>query len=218
MNEFLMPNVIHYFPPHIANIEEFKRIAKVYDAQLKQVGVELDRMEDNRHFDSMGASECTYWEKIMQINLTGEETLEDRRRNIKGRWVSSRPYTSRKFKEVLDAMVGEEYYKFEINPKEKYLKVSLMLEAISKDGYIYDLMRAMAPADMVVSVEIIFNKYRAFRTYTYAEMSKYTYEQLRTSTIFKAKLNTYTHLSKFKYGELSSYMYGALMNGNLPER
>lgn len=115
-------------------------------------------------------------------------------------------------------MVGEQYYKLEINPKEKYLKVSLMLEAISKDGYIYDLMRAMAPADMIVSVEIIFNKYRAFRTYTYAEMSKYTYEQLRTSTIFKAKLNTYTHLSKFKYGELSSYMYGALMNGNLPER
>lgn len=29
-------------------------------------------------------------------------------------------------------MVGEEYYKLEINPKEKYLKVSLMLEAISK--------------------------------------------------------------------------------------
>ena len=144
MNEFLMPNVIHYFPTHIADIEEFKRIAKVYDAQLKQVWVELDRMEDNRHFDSMEASECTYWEKIMQINLTGEETLEDRRRNIKGRWVSSRPYTSRKFKEVLDAMVGEEYYKLEINPKEKYLKVSLMLEAISKDGYIYDLMRAMA--------------------------------------------------------------------------
>lgn len=40
VNEFLMPNVIHYFPPHIANIEEFKRIAKVYDAQLKQVWVD----------------------------------------------------------------------------------------------------------------------------------------------------------------------------------
>ena len=201
MNEFLMPNVIHYFPPHIANIEEFKRIAKVYDAQLKQVWVALDQMEDNRHFDSMEASECAYWEKIMQIKLTGEETLEDRRRNIKGRWVSSRPYTSRKFKEVLDAMVGEEYYKLEIDVKNKHLKVSLMLEAITKENYIYDLMRAMAPADMVVSVEIIFNRYRAFRTYTYAEMSKYTYEQLRTSTIFKAKLNTYAHLSKFKYEE-----------------
>ena len=119
MNDFLMPNVIHYFPPHIANIEEFKRIAKVYDAQLKQIWIALDQMEDNRHFDSMEASECTYWEKIMQIKLTGEETLEDRRRNLKGRWVSSRPYTAKKFKEVLDAMVGEQYYKLEINPKEK---------------------------------------------------------------------------------------------------
>lgn len=215
MNEFLMPNVIHYFPMHIADIEEFKRIAKVYDAQLKQVWVELDRMEDNRHFDSMEASECTYWEKIMQINLTGEETLEDRRRNIKGRWVSSRPYTSRKFKEVLDAMVGEEYYKLEINPKEKYLKVSLMLEAISKDGYIYDLMRAMAPADMVVQVMIIFNRHRSFKPYTHTQMAAYIHYQLRTATDFETEFNTQAHLATYRHNQLSSYMQSALMTQKL---
>ena len=104
-------------------------------------------------------------------------------------------------------MVGEEYYKLEINPKEKYLKVSLMLEAISKDGYIYDLMRAMAPADMVVQVMIIFNRHRSFKPYTHY--------QLRTATDFETEFNTQAHLATYRHNQLSSYMQSALMTQKL---
>lgn len=215
MNEFVKPDVLHYFPRHIAKIEEFKRIAKIYDAQLVLIWDELDRMMENRHMDSMEDAECAYWENLMQIRLTGEETLEDRRRNIKGRWVSSLPYTQKKFREVLDAMVGAPYYKLEINPKEKYLKVSLMLEAISKDDYIYNLMRAMTPADMVVKVMIIYNRYRSFKPYTHQQMAAYTHYQLRTATDFETEFNTQSHLATYKHNQLSSYMQSALMTQKL---
>lgn len=215
MNEFVKPDVLHYFPRHIAKIEEFKRIAKIYDAQLVLIWDELDRMMENRHMDSMEDAECAYWENLMQIRLTGEETLEDRRRNIKGRWVSSLPYTQKKFREVLDAMVGAPYYKLEINPKEKYLKVSLMLEAISKDNYIYNLMRAMTPADMVVKVMIIYNRYRSFKPYTHQQMAAYTHYQLRTATDFETEFNTQSHLATYKHNQLSSYMQSALMTQKL---
>lgn len=215
MNEFVKPDVLHYFPRHIAKIEEFKRIAKIYDAQLVLIWDELDRMMENRHMDSMEDAECAYWENLMQIRLTGEETLEDRRRNIKGRWVSSLPYTQKKFREVLDAMVGAPYYKLEINPMEKYLKVSLMLEAISKDDYIYNLMRAMTPADMVVKVMIIYNRYRSFKPYTHQQMAAYTHYQLRTATDFETEFNTQSHLATYKHNQLSSYMQSALMTQKL---
>lgn len=218
MNEILAPNTLLYFPDHISSIEEFKCIAKVYDTELRLVWKDIGKLQECRHFAGMSDDECAYWEKILCIRLTGEETPEDRRRNIKGRWASSRPYTEKRFKEILDAMIGETYYKLQINRTEKTLKVSLMLEAISKSAYIYDLMRAMAPADMVVYVEIIFNRHRAFRTYTHADLSKYTHEELRTSTIFKTKFNTHAYLGKFRHGELSSYMHGSLMNSDLPER
>ena len=165
--------------------------------------------------DSMEDAECAYWENLMQIRLTGEETLEDRRRNIKGRWVSSLPYTQKKFREVLDAMIGEKYYKLEINQQEKYLKVSLMLEAISKDDYIYDLMRAMAPADMVVKVMIIYNRHRSFKPYTHQQIAAYTHYQLRTATDFETEFNTQSHLATFKHNQLSSYMQSALMTQKL---
>ena len=151
----------------------------------------------------MDEAECEYWEKILRIKLTGEETLDDRRRNIKGIWASGLPYTERKFAEVLDAMVGPEYYLMDINKKAKTLRVDLMLDAIMKSDYIYNLMRAMAPADMIVIVSIVFNRNRAFKKFTNAE--------LKTSTIFNQEFNTNKHLGEYTNRELSSYMEVALM-------
>lgn len=206
-----MMDTIRYFPQHIANIEEFKRIAVVYDKKLQVVWDDLSQMQTNKRFDNMDEEACSKWEQMLKIKITGEETLGDRRRNIKGIWTSGLPYTARKFKEVLDAMVGPEYYLLDINQANKTLKVDLMLDVIMKDTYIYNLMRAMAPADMIVTVSIVFNRNRAFKGYTNADLKKYTNHELKTSTIFKQEFNTNKHLGQYRNSELASYMEVALM-------
>lgn len=206
-----MIDTIRYFPQHVANIEEFKRIAAVYDKKLQVVWDDLSQMQTNKRFDDMDEEECSKWEQMLKIKITGEETLGDRHRNIKGIWASGLPYTARKFKEVLDAMVGPEYYLLDINQANKTLKVDLMLDVIMKDTYIYNLMRAMAPADMIVTVSIVFNRNRAFKGYTNADLKKYTNHELKTSTIFKQEFNTNKHLGQYRNSELASYMEVALM-------
>lgn len=206
-----MIDTIRYFPQHVANIEEFKRIAAVYDKKLQVVWDDLSQMQTNKRFDDMDEEECSKWEQMLKIKITGEETLGDRRRNIKGIWASGLPYTARKFKEVLDAMVGPEYYLLDINQANKTLKVDLMLDVIMKDTYIYNLMRAMAPADMIVTVSIVFNRNRTFKGYTNADLKKYTNHELKTSKIFKQEFNTNKHLGQYRNSELASYMEVALM-------
>ena len=206
-----MIDTIRYFPQHVANIEEFKRIAAVYDKKLQVVWDDLSQMQTNKRFDDMDEEECSKWEQMLKIKITGEETLGDRRRNIKGIWASGLPYTARKFKEVLDAIVGPEYYLLDINQANKTLKVDLMLDVIMKDTYIYNLMRAMAPADMIVTVSIVFNRNRAFKGYTNADLKKYTNHELKTSKIFKQEFNTNKHLGQYRNSELASYMEVALM-------
>lgn len=207
----MMLNTIQYYPQHIGQIEEFKRIAAVYDKKIRAVWDCVDQMQTNRRFDDMDESECIRWESMLGIKLTGEETLGDRRRNIKGIWTSGLPYTAKKFKEVLDAMVGQEYYLMDINKATKTLKVDLMLDVIMKDEYIYNLMRAMAPADMIVIVSIVFNRNRAFKGYTNADLKTYTNHELKTSTIFKQEFNTNKHLGTYTNKDLTSYMEVALM-------
>lgn len=52
-----MIDTIRYFPQHVANIEEFKRIAAVYDKKLQVVWDDLSQMQTNKRFDDMDEEE-----------------------------------------------------------------------------------------------------------------------------------------------------------------
>lgn len=66
-----MINTVQYYPPHIADIEEFKRIAKVYDKKLQLIWDHIDQMQINRRFDEMDESECSRWETMINITCVG---------------------------------------------------------------------------------------------------------------------------------------------------
>ena len=174
----LLPETEHYFPPHIKNIDEYKRISDVYDKKLRLVWEAIDKITLNQHFDLMDESECSRWEKILGIRIDGDETIEDRRRAIKGNWASSIPYTEKRFRDVLNAMLGDDNYTLTINAEKKTLKVDIKLAAILKYEYIADLMRKMAPADMVVSVRIMYNRWSRFAGMTWGDLVNETWESL----------------------------------------
>ena len=163
-----MKNVdtIHYFPEHISSIEEFHGIADAYDTELRLLWVALGLQYRNQYFDTMDADTCTRWEKLIGITLVGDETLFERRIQIKGRWTSSLPYTEPKFHEVLQSMVGE-YYTLAIDVPTKELDVGILLAEVLKVDYVYEIMRAMAPADMIVNVRVVYNRWSRFQEETW---------------------------------------------------
>lgn len=124
-NILLDPDTIRYFPQHISSIEEFRRISKAYDKMLALVWDELEKYEDNRHFDTMDQDECKVWEKLLKIHLTGYETLDDRRKNIKGFWASGLPYTKNKVWEFLVRATGAGNYDFQAIRKRRTFRLFL---------------------------------------------------------------------------------------------
>ena len=167
-----MKNVdtIHYFPEHISNIEEFQKIADAYDTELRLLWAALGLQYRNQYFDTMDADTCARWEKLIGITLVGDETLFERRITIKGRWTSSLPYTEPKFHEVLISMVGEDYYQMTIDVPTKALSVGILLAEVLKVDYVYEIMRAMAPADMTVTVWVVYNRWNRFKNLTWDDL------------------------------------------------
>ena len=53
-------DIIQYLPLHIAEIEEFEKIAKIYDKYLILVWQSLKREELNRVLPTMDENECSY--------------------------------------------------------------------------------------------------------------------------------------------------------------
>ena len=159
-------NTGHYYPPHIKNIEEYKRIIVAYDKELRLLWAALGTQYDNQYFDTMDEATCARWEKLIGIQLVGDETLFERRIQIKGRWTSSLPYTEPKFHEVLQSMVGD-YYTLAVSVPDKELNVGILLAEVLKIDYVYEIMRAMAPADMVVNVRVVYNRWSRFQEETW---------------------------------------------------
>ena len=162
-------DTIHYFPGHIKNIEEFQRISVAYDRELRLIWAVLGAQQENQYFDTMDEDTCSRWEKLMGIQLIGDESIQERRMMIKGRWTTSIPYTEPRFHEVLKAMVGD-YYTLSISAQQKLLTVGIFLAQLLKVDSVYELMRAMAPADMEVIVKIIYNRWRRFGGLTWGDL------------------------------------------------
>lgn len=172
------PKTILYFPEHIKNIEEFKRLTHAYDEELKLLWAALRQQETNLDLSAMDEATCDRWAELLGIQYIGSETLADKRRIIKGAWTSGLPYTERKFAEVLDSMIGPNLYTLLIDKTEKSLTVNVMLAEVSNVKAVADLMRAMAPADMTVLVEVIFNRWSTFAPYEWDDLDGYTWEHL----------------------------------------
>lgn len=204
-----------FFPEHIADMREFRELAKSYDKSLQPVWEVFDSIYKNRFFDTLDEEGCARHEKLLGISANPIDELDDRRRRIKGYYTSNLPYTEKKMNEVLTAMCGEDGYDLVIDKRLKTITVNIKLNSISLVNNVEELMKRMRPCDMVLAVEIIYNIYARFRTMTHEAMGGYTHEQLRASKVFMKDFNMYCTLARYTHGQLAGYTHDQLQSDPL---
>ena len=173
-----------YFPLHIENMEEFQQIATSYNDLIEEVWQELERTYDNNYLDTMDAVECSRHEEILGIHPNPGDSLDDRRRRIKGYYASDLPYTKLKLNESLKAMCGDGFYHLTVNTVEKTVTVGLELESVPMISIVTEILQRMVPADMVIRVYVIYNRYREFKTHTHGQLRAYSHLQIRQAEVF----------------------------------
>lgn len=211
----ITPNTEHYFPGHIREIEEFQEISKAYDSLLNTAWNDMGTVFDNNHIDTMDADECSRREAMLGITPSPLDTIEDRRRRIKGYYASNLPYTEKKMHDVLSAMCGQDGYQLTIDKPAKTLVAGIRLNSVQMVENARELMRMMAPADVTVTARILYNIHARFRVLTHAELNAYTHYQLRNDVAFQWDVNINADISEFKHSELVSYTHQDLMMGEL---
>ena len=160
-----------YLPLHIAEIEEFKKIAKTYDEYLKLVWQSLKREELNRVLATMDETECEQWEKLLNIVINPADGLEDRVNRIRGYYVSDLPYTFNKLDEVLKLVCGGDNYKLKVDNSRQVIECGVKIVSIQMIDVIFDLIRKRVPANMLVNVYALFNRWERFKAMRWSEMT-----------------------------------------------
>lgn len=160
-----------YLPLHIAEIEEFKKITKTYDEYLKLAWQSLKREELNRVLATMDETECEQWEKLLNIAINPVDSLEDRVNRIRGYHVSDLPYTFNKLDEVLKVVCGVDNYKLKVDNSKYLVDCGVKLVSIPMIEVVADLIRKRVPANMLVNVYALFNRWERFKTMRWSEMT-----------------------------------------------
>ena len=164
-------DTLQYLPLHIAEIEEFKKIAKTYDKYLRLAWASLQREELNRILATMDESECAQWEELLHIVVNPADSLEDRVNRIRGYHVSDLPYTINKLDEVLKVVCGADNYKLKVDSSKYLIDCGVKLVSIPMIDVVADLIRKRAPANMIVNVYALFNRWERFKTMRWSELT-----------------------------------------------
>lgn len=167
-----------YLPLHIAEIEEFKKITKTYDEYLKLVWKSLKREELNRVLATMDEKECEQWEKLLNIAINPADSLEDRVNRIRGYHVSDLPYTYNKLYEVLKLVCGGDNYKLKVDDSKQLVDCGVKIVSIQMIDVIFDLIRKRVPANMLVNVYALFNRWERFKALRWSEITTDTWKKI----------------------------------------
>lgn len=206
----MIVNTLHYYPRHIQQIKEYIRLTAGVDSELYAVWDAVDLITQNMYLDTMDADTCLRWEHFLGITANPMDTLDDRRGRIKGYFASNLPYTVKKLEEVLTTMCGSDGYELVIDPKAGTVDIFIMLSNVRLVDNTYDVIRKMAPADMIVKARIIYNTHSIFRMYTHEDLAAYTHYQLRNDQIFQHNHNRHVTLGKYTNTQLVAYTHKQL--------
>lgn len=176
-------NTLAHLPHVYRKIKEFRELANTYDKENELIARRVQETFDNFFILSLNEYGCSRWEKILKIKVNDSYTLEDRRFNILTKLIGLRPYTKKKLKYLLDALVGEGNYTSNIDNREKILEVNLGLAAKNQMRALEELLDNILPANMVIKTSLKYNKHEMLTKYTHQQLEKATHEQLREEVL-----------------------------------
>lgn len=208
-------DTLHYYPRHIQEMREYIRLTAVVDLELLKVWDAIRLIEANMFLDTMDEDTLLRHENFLGIIASPIDTLDDRRRRIKGYFASNLPYTEKKLTEILTAMCGEDNFELVIDTYLGTVDINIRLNSIRLVENCYDVIRKAAPADMIVKAKILYNTHGRLRSLTHEQLGRYTHYQLRNESIFPRDLNTHNVLGRYRNSQLAAYKHKQLMEDEL---
>lgn len=183
--------LINYWPEHIAELRELIAQDAAGDEELRLLWIAAGGTMNSMYISTMTADDCAAVEEMLGITPNVADTLDDRRRRIKGYYASSLPYTQNKLVEVLNVLCGSSNgYTLMVSPSTYTISVGVKLANVRLYDNVAEIVGRMVPANIIRNVFVVFNRHRQLHRYTHGELAAYTHEQLRSDPALQEDSDT----------------------------
>lgn len=175
-------HLIDYLPPIVGDTVEFKELCKTEETEISNLWDGTARVLDEQYLETMSEYGVGRTEKMLGITPFDTDTLADRKFRIKAWSNSDLPYTIRALERMLSALCGEDYT-LTLTGYEMTVKMGLGVH--KQYNEVEKLLERVVPANIKITVELLYNTHEMLSEYTHAQLAAYTHGELRTE-VFNA--------------------------------
>lgn len=171
--------ILEYLPDVLTTIREFQAIATAEDPELSDLWIEIEHAFSDQYVDDATQNGVARYESILKIVPKATETLDERKFRILSKYNEQLPYTYRAMLQRLDTLCGPDGYTVELNVPGYTVKVRVRIFAENNLAAVGDMLEGIVPMNMVIDLDLLYNKHSQLAAYTHAQLSAYTHDELR---------------------------------------
>ena len=172
-----------YWIEEIQKVKEFEVLGLIEDDEVSSLNKELSNLIDDQFIETATEKGIARREKILKITPFADDTLASRRFRVMSKWGDGLPYTYRSLNERLTQLCGKGGYTIELNHGEYTLKIKVELTAKRMEQEVNQMVRKMAPANILVTVELRYNQHKNLRQYTNRQLQQFRHRAIREEVL-----------------------------------
>ena len=175
--------LLDYLPPILQPVRELRAICEGQRTVLEDVWAAVEAALDDQFIEDARESGIARREKILSITPKGTDTLEDRRFRVKARMNERLPFTLPALRQQMADLCGPDGYTVSMDQGTYLLTVRVALTAKSNFDDVGALLRRVAPANIIIDLELKYNQYGTLEGFTHGQLSRWTHDQLRNEVL-----------------------------------
>ncbi len=175
--------VLDYLPPILRPVRELRAICAGQQAVLEDVWAAVEAALDDQFIQDARESGIARRERILQIAPKGTDTLEDRRFRVKARMNEQLPFTLPALRQQLADLCGPAGYTVALDRGAYLLTVRVALTAKSNFDDVGALLERVAPANIVIDLDLKYNQHGTLAGFSHGQLAAYTHDQLRNEVL-----------------------------------
>ncbi len=176
-------NLTDYQPDILKNVTEMRAIMNAETPLIQAVWDACESCMNDQFISEATENGIARREKMLDITPYATDTLADRRFRLLSRYNENTPYTRKSLVNMLETLCGKDGYQLTILTSEFTVKVRVALTVRKQTDSVRELLERILPYNMVFSVELLYNIWQQFKSYTWAETEKFTWTKLKEEVL-----------------------------------
>ncbi len=176
-------NLTDYQPDILKNVTEMRAIMNAETPLIQAVWDACESCMNDQFISEATENGIARREKMLDITPYATDTLADRRFRLLSRYNENTPYTKKSLVNMLETLCGKDGYQLTILTSEFTVKVRVALTVRKQTDSVRELLERILPYNMVFSVELLYNIWQQFKSYTWAETEKFTWTELKEEVL-----------------------------------